>query len=1226
MAKSRLKNNKMAKSDEFKRLLHTALAQIKLHTNKNLSVISDEIGYAIGRKGGSIIEYWGKGNLPSQPRELELLARELVRRGGLSDRRSLESFARSANYPQPTKLADALFGVQKSEKEPAIRKNLVREDWGEAVATGIFYGRETERQTLENWILTDGCRLVAVLGMGGIGKTSLTLNLAQSLKNDFDFIFWRSLRNEPEVEEILTECISFLSDQEQIELPDSLNGKLNVLLNYLKKKRCLLILDNIETILQMGGRAGRYRAGYEGYGRLFGRIGETSHSGCLILTSREKLRELELMEGNDAPVRSLWLGGLNSDEGREILKARDLYGGTGDWAALVERYSGNPLALRLVAANIWDVFGGDIAGFLKEEAASTFGGLDDELGRQFGQLSETERAIIYWLAIERELVPLDELQKNLMPSLAYRELLEVLKDLRWRSLIERGEREAAFTLQAVVMEYTTEQLIEQFVAELSGKHELKLLTSHVLIKAEAKEYIRHIQTRLILSPTIARLQRLFKTPADLENQLQNILDNVRKMPRSEQGYAGGNLVNLLCYLKGDLPGYDFSDLNIWQAHLQGVNLQNVNFARADLSGSVFTQTFSGTMSVAFSLDGQFLALGGADGQIQLWRMSDGKHVATLQGHSGWIWAVAFSPDGKTLGSASQDGTGKLWDTATGLCLRTLQGHSGWVWSVAFSPDGLYVATTSQDETVKLWEVADGECLRTLRGHSNWVWSVAFSPDGQFLASASEDQTARVWNVQSGQCLKTLQHGGRVSAVAFGRNPDDMVLATGSADETVRLWDIPGGECRRVLQSHNGAVWSVAFSPDTSGIASGSSDGTIDLWDIGSGQHLRSWHGNTNLIWTVNFSSDGAVFASGSLDGTVTWWEVKSNRRLRTLYGYSGWIWAVAFNPDGKLLASAGMERNIKLWDTASGQVLQTLEGHNSWIGAIAFSPKAKTLASASSDGVIKFWQLADGHNYRHLAAHNGFIWSIAFSPDGKYLASGATDRQVRLWDVASGECLYTLKEHTGWIGNVAFSPDGKLLASCAADQTIRLWEALTGKCLNIMYGHSGWIQALAFSPDGTKLVTGSADRTIRVWEVATGRCLRTLVGHSEMVWSVAFSPDGQHVVSGGHDRQVRVWDVQSGQNEMTFAGHGGRVWSVACSPSGDSFASGGEDGTVRLHSPTLPERVFQSLRPYEDMNITEVTGLSPAQKTNLQKLGALQNFSNVDQHFAPEVLDPILSL
>ncbi|NET53548.1 MAG: hypothetical protein F6K09_34340, partial [Merismopedia sp. SIO2A8] len=69
-----------------------------------------------------------------------------------------------------------------------------RQDWGEATSVRVFYGRTAELYTLEKWLLEDGCRLVTILGMGGMGKTTLSVKLAEQLQDKFDYVIWRSLR------------------------------------------------------------------------------------------------------------------------------------------------------------------------------------------------------------------------------------------------------------------------------------------------------------------------------------------------------------------------------------------------------------------------------------------------------------------------------------------------------------------------------------------------------------------------------------------------------------------------------------------------------------------------------------------------------------------------------------------------------------------------------------------------------------------------------------------------------------------------------------------------------------------------------------------------------------------------------------------------------------------------------------------------------------------------
>src|SRR2546428_2718732 len=149
---------------------------------------------------------------------------------------------------------------------------LHRADWGEAVDVSSFYGREQELAKLEQWVLNDRCRLVVLLGMGGIGKTTLSIKFAQQVAPHFAFVFWRSLRNAPPLEEVLADCIQTLSEQQSTSLPHNVERSIALLIELLQKRRCLLVLDNVETLLQEGSVESRYREGYEGYRLLVQRI------------------------------------------------------------------------------------------------------------------------------------------------------------------------------------------------------------------------------------------------------------------------------------------------------------------------------------------------------------------------------------------------------------------------------------------------------------------------------------------------------------------------------------------------------------------------------------------------------------------------------------------------------------------------------------------------------------------------------------------------------------------------------------------------------------------------------------------------------------------------------------------------------------------------------------------------------------------------------------------
>jgi hypothetical protein len=78
-------------------------------------------------------------------------------------------------------LAPSASGLKPSPGKAAASHRVERhEDWGEAPDTAEFVGRVDELALLRRWILEERCRLVAVLGVGGVAKTSLAAKLAGS--------------------------------------------------------------------------------------------------------------------------------------------------------------------------------------------------------------------------------------------------------------------------------------------------------------------------------------------------------------------------------------------------------------------------------------------------------------------------------------------------------------------------------------------------------------------------------------------------------------------------------------------------------------------------------------------------------------------------------------------------------------------------------------------------------------------------------------------------------------------------------------------------------------------------------------------------------------------------------------------------------------------------------------------------------------------------------------
>ena len=340
-------------------------------------------------------------------------------------------------------------------------------------------------------------------------------------------------------------------------------------------------------------------------------------------------------------------------------------------------------------------------------------------------------------------------------------------------------------------------------------------------------------------------------------------------------------------------------------------------------------------SLAFSPDGHRLAVGSADGNVQildgtpLAGPGDAGQVRTLEGHDHTVVGLAYSPDGRWIVSASRDGSAKVWDAHTDREVLTFSGHRAALTGVVWQPGGRWVVSASWDGTARVWDPATcAEVLPALDAGAGPVYGLAFNQHGSALATAHHDGSVRVWDAATGRQLVCIApaHDHPVLAVTF--SPDGKRLASaGGGDNSIKLWDWQADPKKpvRTLTAPQSIIRNLVFSPDPDDrrlVAIVSTPAKFWTWDMRAttGEGTPQLLPNTWRVSQALFRPDGRLAVVSS--GRVQFLEADGSDGPALVGCHAGEIGCAAFSPDGKyMVTGAGYKGHgeVRIWDATRWQ-------------------------------------------------------------------------------------------------------------------------------------------------------------------------------------------------------------------------------------------------------------------------------------------------------------------
>jgi WD40 repeat protein len=604
------------------------------------------------------------------------------------------------------------------------------------------------------------------------------------------------------------------------------------------------------------------------------------------------------------------------------------------------------------------------------------------------------------------------------------------------------------------------------------------------------------------------------------------------------------------------------------------SLLDALLAEPYFSGIVMEDVGFAIQSLALTIDGTRMAVGGTDGRVLILDCQAGTILAGVSAGDaqGAVVRLDFSSDGSAMISVHASAQAILWDLRADVLEETLlSSYPEWKTYLAVNHDASEVAALTTRGDVAIFDAATGELLQRLEESSAEDAPMVFSPDGARLAAFHERQMVYLWDRASGQLIRPFLQLPEGSSETVSREPlrpqftlafsiDGQALIAGTGHKTV-YWDISSqraiGRDASIEVGFDSRGVPMAFARsmfrpfqmqiETGEITGGPLETSLggdpfagdDLgyfWSPLSQQVFYVWllpEGGT-LIVRYDFTNPIAI--RQRVPDTLNFSAVAAV----PLPGSSVMIAVGCAEPFGLAECGQGM---IQFWDARSGEALgDPILAHTDWIRSIAISPDGLRFATASPDGTLQLWDLqsrtplGDPLSFEESPSMS----SLKFHPSGSrlgFLAGTGASFGIYTLDVESHELvgeplvLYDEGEVDG-LQDFAFSPDGRRMAVAQGAWILTMWDITRPVAPSLLFSVELGERpsSIAFRPDGEQVAIGIIGGVMLI-NADTGDIEfvpRKDAIEPVLVFAVAYSRDGTWIAALRLDDTIQLYDGATG--------------------------------------------------------------------------------------------------
>ena len=315
-------------------------------------------------------------------------------------------------------------------------------------------------------------------------------------------------------------------------------------------------------------------------------------------------------------------------------------------------------------------------------------------------------------------------------------------------------------------------------------------------------------------------------------------------------------------------------------HSTGKQSSTVEIRNVSNGSAIQTLKFPAATSLAFSYDDSLIATANSAGEINIWRISDGKLIKSLK-HYDYVSSptpvtlLAFTPNGKTLVSFSKKIAMEKNDTNRVRVWNIDRENSNYtldkfISCSAISPDGKLLAIGGQNdrgqkETLSIFQLDNGNLFRKLNEKQSRCLDLHFGTDSKSLifTGSNEINNTNIYEVNSGNLVNTITTSSATKKFLISNSTNAVLGSDGknyvfAYDVTsfggdvlfpkiykalfgrIRVWNLENGKLVHTFLNSKYGSNDLAISPDGTIIASAEKNNTIRLWRIPDNNYRWLW--------------------------------------------------------------------------------------------------------------------------------------------------------------------------------------------------------------------------------------------------------------------------------------------------------------------------------------------------------------------------------------------------